>query len=164
MNKYKKLISTKLVIKCQSFIVTKCNSQVELYTVLDCCSYHPFVSQILWTTQMENLLSTQKTLVLFFFTQHSSRLNGALLPSRRTVTTEMLSPSRLFSSLSRMSSASQEFFEVHNETTNFSLGLPKDEAGFDYHFTISIATSVLLGIMTLTTIIGKLFSLIPKYT
>ena len=55
--------------------------------------------------------------------------------------------------LSRMSSASQDFFELHNETNNFTL--VQNEGGFDYHFTLSIATSVILGIMTLTTIIGK---------
>ena len=63
-----------------------------------------------------------------------------------------------------MSSASQDFFEVHNETTNFTLGLPKDEEGFDYHFTFSIATSVLLGIMTLTTIIGKVSLIVYQNT
>ena len=47
-------------------------------------------------------------------------------------------------------------FESHNET-NFTL-VSSPEMGYDYHFTISIATSVLLGIMTLTTIIGKLSS------
>lgn len=55
--------------------------------------------------------------------------------------------------LSRMSSASQDFFELQNETNNYTL--VKDEGSFDYHFTLSIATSVILGIMTLTTIIGK---------
>jgi hypothetical protein len=43
-----------------------------------------------------------------------------------------------------------------SSTTAINSSSHDSETGYDYRFTVSIATSVLLGIMTLTTIIGNI--------